>query len=92
MEVVAHRLSLRWFSGYDLNEPLPDHSGLTGIRERYGPDAFRRFFERITDECFEAGLVRAEAECVYGELIEGDEEKKEGRRANREANVGSATI
>ena len=27
--VVSDRLSLRWYLGYDLNEPLPDHSSLT---------------------------------------------------------------
>ena len=36
MSVVADRLSLRWYLGYDLHEPLPDHSSLTRIRERYG--------------------------------------------------------
>jgi hypothetical protein len=44
--------------GYDLHEPLPDHSSLTRIRERYGLGIFRRFFERIVEMCFEAGLVQ----------------------------------
>src|SRR5215216_2721057 len=57
MEVAADRLSVRWFLGYDLDEPLPDHSSLSRIRKRYGVEVFRRFFERIVEECFEAGLV-----------------------------------
>jgi transposase len=57
MEVGADRLSIRWFLGYDLHEPLPDHSSLTRIRERYGLQTFRRFFERIVELCVEAGLV-----------------------------------
>jgi transposase len=36
IRVAADRLSVRWFLGYDLHEPLPDHSSLTRIRERYG--------------------------------------------------------
>ena len=56
MELAADRLSIRWFLGYDLNEPLPDHSSLTRIRERYGLEIFRRFFERIVEMCLEAGL------------------------------------
>jgi transposase len=60
MSVVADRLSLRWYLGYDLFEPLPDHSSLTRIRERYGLLVFPRFFERIVEECIEAGLVRGE--------------------------------
>ena len=60
MAVVADRLSLRWYLGYDLDEPLPDHSSLTRIRERFGLEVFRRFFERIVQECFDAGLVWGE--------------------------------
>jgi transposase len=43
MRLVADRLSVRWYLGYDLNEPLPDHSSLSKIRQRYGLDVFRRF-------------------------------------------------
>jgi transposase len=57
MQVVADRLSLRWYLGYDLSEPLPDHSRLSCIRERYGLDVFRRFFEAIGEQCISAGLV-----------------------------------
>ena len=57
MRVVADRLSLRWYLGYDLTEPLPDHSSLTRIRERYGLEVFRRFFEAIVEQCIAAGLV-----------------------------------
>jgi Transposase DDE domain/Transposase domain (DUF772) len=60
MEVAADRISVRWYLGYDLHESLPDHSSLTRIRERYGLSVFRRFFERIVEECFEAGLVWGE--------------------------------
>src|SRR6266852_4453068 len=57
MRHAADRLSVRWFLGYDLGEPLPDHSSLTRIRERYGVDVFRRFFEAIVEQCQQAGLV-----------------------------------
>ncbi|HEY7031367.1 MAG TPA: IS1182 family transposase [Thermomicrobiales bacterium] len=57
MRVVADRLSLRWYLGYDLTEPLPDHSSLNRLRDRYGLDVFRRFFEAIVEQCIAAGLV-----------------------------------
>ena len=57
MRHAADRLSVRWFLGYDLNEPLPNHSSLTRIRERYGVEVFRCFFEAIIDQCQQAGLV-----------------------------------
>ena len=57
MRVVADRLSLRWYLGYDFGEPLPDHSSLTRIRQRLGVDTFYRLFERVVDQCQDAGLV-----------------------------------
>jgi transposase len=57
MRLVADRLSVRWYLGYNLDEPLPDHSSLTRIRTRYGLDVFRRFFEAIVEQCQQAGLV-----------------------------------
>jgi len=57
MRTVTDRLSVRWFLGYNLDEPLPDHSSLTRIRTRYGLAVFRRFFEAIVEHCQHAGLV-----------------------------------
>lgn len=57
MRHAADRLSVRWYLGYDLNEPLPDHSSLTRIRERYGVEVFRRFFDTIVEQCQRAKLV-----------------------------------
>ena len=34
MPHAADRLSVLWYLGYDLGEPLPNHSSLTRIRER----------------------------------------------------------
>src|SRR5258705_6569955 len=57
MRHAADRLSVRWYIGFDLGEPLPDHSSLTRIRERYGVRVFRRFFEAIVEQCQQEGLV-----------------------------------
>ena len=72
MGVVADRLSLRWYLGYDLHEPLPDHSSLTRIRERYGLSVFRRFFERIVQMCAEAGLVWGEELFIDATKVEAN--------------------
>jgi transposase len=72
MRAVADRLSLRWYLGYDLHESLPDHSSLTRIRERYGLEVFRGFFERIVEECFDAGLVRGEELFFDATKVEAD--------------------
>src|SRR2546427_9912356 len=57
MRHAEDRLSVRWYLGYDLDEPLPDHSSLTRIRSRYGVEMFRRFFDAVVDQCQQAGLV-----------------------------------
>jgi transposase len=70
MQLVADRLSLRWYLGYDLTAPLPDHSSLSRIRERYGLEVFRRFLEAIVEQCLTAGLV-------WGRELYGDASKVE---------------
>ncbi len=54
---AADRLSIRWYLGYDLDEPLPDHSSLSRIRARYGLDVFRSFFDAIVEQCQQAKLI-----------------------------------
>src|SRR5947209_9431279 len=57
MRRVADRLSVLWYLGYDLGERLPDHYSLTRIRERYGVEVFRRFFDAIVEQCQQEKLV-----------------------------------
>ena len=60
MEMVNLNLTHSWFIGYDLDEPVPDHSSLSKIRDRYGLGVFQLFFEQIVEKCIEAGLVWGE--------------------------------
>jgi transposase len=60
LEQVSYNLAMRWYAGYNLDEPLPDHSTLSKIRTRLGLPIFRRFFEAVTEQCVKAGLVRGE--------------------------------
>jgi hypothetical protein len=50
MQVVADWLILRWYLGYDLSEPMPDHSSLNRIRKRCGLGIFRRSFETMVPQ------------------------------------------
>jgi transposase len=61
VRVAADRLSVRWYLGYDLDDPLPDHSSLTRIRQRLGLATFDRFFERVIELCQEAGWSGAKS-------------------------------
>src|SRR5215216_5428979 len=60
METVNLNLAHRWFLGYDLDEPVPDHSSLSKIRERFGLEVFQLFFEPVVVLCIQAGLVWGE--------------------------------
>src|SRR3954452_6355402 len=60
LEQASYNLAMRWYAGYNLDEPLPDHSSLSKIRARLGLPVFRRFFEAITEQCVKAGLGRGE--------------------------------
>lgn len=57
MDLASDRLRMRWYLGYDLAEPRPDHSSLTRLRQRFGLTVFRQFFEHVLDCCEKAGLI-----------------------------------
>jgi transposase len=68
-EEVHLNLAYRWYIGYDLDEPVPDHSSLSKIRDRYGLVVFQRFFEGIVEWCQAAGLVWGQELCFDGTKI-----------------------
>src|SRR5919205_481363 len=57
IELASLNLAHRWYLGYALDEPLPDHSSLSRIRARLGIEVFQRFFDQIVELCQAAGLV-----------------------------------
>lgn len=73
--VAADRLSVRWYLGYDLDQPLPDHSSLTRIRDRYGVATFRRFFDHVIEQCRQAGLVWGQELYFDGTQVEANADK-----------------
>lgn len=73
--VGADRLSVRWYLGYDLHEPLPDHSSLSRIRMRYGVHIFRQFFEQVVDWCQQEGLVWGKELYADGTLVDANADR-----------------
>lgn len=72
MREAQVNLAIRWFAGFGLNERLPDHSSLTRIRQRWGPDRFRRIFQRTVVDCVAAGIATGEVVHVDASLIRAD--------------------
>lgn len=52
-EECSLHLAFRWYLGYDLDEPTPDHSVLSKARTRYGRKVFEAFFQRVLSLCVE---------------------------------------
>jgi transposase len=75
VQVAADRLSVRWYLGYDLHEPLPDYSSMTRIRERYGLATFRRFFDTIVEQCQKAGLIWGKELYFDGTQVEANADR-----------------
>ena len=65
-------LAIRWFAGYRLDEQLPDHSSLTKIRQRWGPERFKRIFQKTIESCVAADMVGGEAAHIDATLIRAD--------------------
>lgn len=72
MREAQVNLAIRWFAGYRLQDKLPDHSSLTRIRQRWGPDLFKHIFQQTVGQCIKAGLVSGETVHIDATLIRAD--------------------
>lgn len=72
VEIASLNLAHRWYLGYNLDEPLPNHSSLTRIRQRLGLAVFRRFFEHVLDLCEEAHLIWGREVLVDATKVPGN--------------------
>lgn len=72
MREAQVNIAIRWFAGYRLDEKLPDHSSLTRIRQRWGPELFKKIFKRTVQQCVRAGLVDGDTVHVDATLIRAD--------------------
>jgi transposase len=72
MREAQVNIAIRWFVGYGLHEPLPDHSSLTRIRQRRGAERFRRIFEKTVKACIVAKIATGEVVHIDASLIRAD--------------------
>lgn len=78
LEEASLNLAYLWFLGYEIDEPLPDHSIMTKARIRFGVDIYREFFHRIVQACAEAGLVDGDTVFIDSTLIDSAASYKGG--------------
>ena len=72
MREAQVNIAIRWFAGYGLSEKLPNHSSLTRIRQRWGPEIFKKIFRKTVSMCVDAGLVDGETVHIDATLIRAD--------------------
>ena len=69
MREAQVNLAIRWFAGYALHEKLPDHSSLTRIRQRWGPERFKTILSRTVEACLTARIATGEVIHLDATLI-----------------------
>jgi len=72
MDTLPERIDWLWFLGYDLDSEIPNHSILSKARKKWGVEIFQGFFERIVQQCVEAGLVDGRKIFVDSSLVDAN--------------------
>jgi transposase len=72
MREVQLHLGYRWFIGYRLDEPLPDHSTLSKALDRFGDAVFNELFARSVSQCQSSGLIEGKVLHVDATTIRAD--------------------
>jgi transposase len=85
MNTLPMRLDWLWFLEYDLDSEIPNHSVLSKARNRWGVEAFQRFFERIVWQCVEAGLVDGSKLFMDSSFVQADASNSSVVNVNKEA-------
>ena len=65
-------ISLRAFLGYDLTQTTPDHSTLSVIRQRLGPELYGQVFDLILRALEQHGLLKGKNLGVDASVIEAN--------------------
>ena len=68
-EEVGYNLAYRWFCRLSLKDPVPDHSSITRIRDRFGELTYQTIFNEVVRQCIKAGLVNGEKVMADGSMF-----------------------
>lgn len=72
VQEISLNLAYMWFIGYDLDEPIPNHSVLSKARRRFGPTIYLSFFTEVVRQCKEAGLIVGDKLYADSTLVEAN--------------------
>lgn len=71
-EEIQVNLAYRWFLKLSLEDPVPDHSSLTKIRDRLGEKVFKEIFEHMVAACKKKGFVSGKRIMMDSSLVEAN--------------------
>ena len=71
-ERCSDSIALRAFLGYDLTETTPDHSSLSIIRQRLGPEIYEQVFILILSALDQHGLLKGKHVGIDASVIEAN--------------------
>ena len=66
------RVDIRYFIGYDIDEPMPWHSTLSRTRQLYSADIFTILFKKVLKQCIDKGMVSGRRQAVDGFFIKAN--------------------
>lgn len=76
-EEVAMHVGFRWFCRLNLHDPVPDHSTLSKLKEKWSEaELFEQLFEAVLRQCAGAGLVSGRHVSIDGSLVRADASMK----------------
>ena len=75
---IGMHVGMRWFCGLNLQDPVPDHSTLSRLRnERWaGSGVFERTFDEVVKQCALAGLVSGRHLSIDGSKVRAEASMK----------------
>jgi transposase len=76
---IQVNLAYRWYLGYDLDEPIPDHSIMTKSRYRFPTTVFERLFKQIIRLCKEKELISGDYYFVDSSIVQANASKESFR-------------
>ena len=80
MNEVQVNLAYRWFIGYRVDEPLPDHSSLSRALDRFGDELFNQLFVQSIAQCQKSGLIDGKVLHLDATMIRADIQKDQAGR------------
>ena len=66
------RVDIRYFIGYDIDEPMPWHSTLSRTRQLYSADIFTMLFKKVLKQCIDKGMLSGRRQAVDGFFIKAN--------------------